>query len=174
MLTCIINSMKGRDVAIADIPDAFLQTDMVNGDCTVSVRICGVLADIMDKTDPEKFANNVVQEGGQKVIYAYLKKALYGALIGILLFRQDLSGVLGSWGFKPNPYDSCVMNKKVNSKQFTNFWRVDDLKIFHVILKIVDGVLSKLTTKYGKVSSLSVSRGRTHDYLSMRLDHSTK
>ena len=49
-----------------------------------------------------------------------------------------------------------------------------DLKIFHVILKVVDGVLSQLTAKYGKVSELSISQGFMHDYLGMRLDYYTK
>ena len=51
---------------------------------------------------------------------------------------------------------------------------MDDIKILHVTPKVVDGVLSQLTTKYRKVSLLSVSRGHIHDYLNMRLDYSTK
>ena len=52
MVTYIINVMEVRDVDIADITDAFLQTDMAHGNCTVSVRICVVLADILVKIDP--------------------------------------------------------------------------------------------------------------------------
>ena len=66
------------------------------------------------------------------------------------------------------------MDKTVEGKQCTICWHVDDLKISHMILKVVDGVLSQLTTKYGKVSPLSISRGRMHDYLSMRLDYGTE
>ena len=66
------------------------------------------------------------------------------------------------------------MNKTVDRKQFTICCHVDDLKILQMIPKVVDGVLSHLTTKYGKVSSLSVSRGRMHDYLGMRLNYGTK
>ena len=51
---------------------------------------------------------------------------------------------------------------------------MDDLKILHVIPKVVDGVLSQMNIKYGKVSPLSLNRGRVHDYLDMRLDYSTK
>ena len=87
----------------------------------------------------------------KKVIYAALKKALYGTLIANLLFWWDLSGVLVSWGFKTNPYDSCVMNKKVDGKQCTICWHVYYINILHVIPKVVYVVLSQLTNKYGKV-----------------------
>ena len=78
-------------------------------------------------------------------------------------------GALGSWGFKPNLYDSCAMNKTVEIKQCTVFWHADDLKILHVSPEVVDGVLSHVTTKYGKVSSLSVSQGSVHDYIGIQL-----
>ena len=51
---------------------------------------------------------------------------------------------------------------------------MDDLKIFHVISKVVDGVFSQLTAKYGKVSELSVCQGHVYDYLGMRLNYGTK
>ena len=51
---------------------------------------------------------------------------------------------------------------------------MDDLKILLVILKVVDRGLSQLTSKYIKVSELSVSRGCMNDYLGMRLDCCTK
>ena len=69
---------------------------------------------------------------------------------------------------------SFVMNNTVYRKQCTIFWHMDDLKILYVISKVVDGVLSQLTAKYGKVSSLSVSRGRLHDYLGLGLNYGTK
>ena len=52
MVTCIINVMEVGDVAVTDIPGAFLQTDMVHGDGIVCVRLCGVLADLLVKNDP--------------------------------------------------------------------------------------------------------------------------
>ena len=75
------------------------------------------------------------------MIYAVLKKSLYGVLIASLLFCWDLPGLLGSWGFDTNPYDSCVMNKTVYGKQCTICWHMDDIKILYVIPKVVDEVL---------------------------------
>ena len=86
MITCIIDEMEGRDVTIANITGAFIQTDMVHGNHIVRVRLCGVLWYLLVNIDPEKFAEKVVLECGQKVIYAALNKSLYGALISSLLF----------------------------------------------------------------------------------------
>ena len=52
----------------------------MHSDRIVRVRLCGVLTDILVNIDPAKFPETVVLEGGQKVIYAALKKDLYGAL----------------------------------------------------------------------------------------------
>ena len=108
------------------------------------------------------------------MIYVFLKKAPYGALIVILLFWQDLSGALRSWGFEPNPYDICIMNETVGGKQCTIYWNLDDIKISHVRPKAVDEVLYQLTTKYVKMSPLTVSQGRVHNYFGMRLGYGTK
>ena len=103
------------------------------------------------------FAEKVVLGGGQTVIYVDLKDALYGALIVSLLFWRDLSGALRYWDFKPNLYDSYVMKKMVDGKQLMICWHMDDLKIFHISQKVVDRLLSLLTTKYRHVSPLSLS-----------------
>ena len=46
-------------MAVTDILDALLQTDMMHGNRIVRVRICGVLADLMVKIDPEKFPEKI-------------------------------------------------------------------------------------------------------------------
>ena len=94
---------------------------MVRRHRIVCVRLCGVLADVLVKIDPETFADKVVLEGGQKVIYVTLNWALDGALISILTLWRDLSGALGYWGFEPNLYGSCVMNKTMGGKQCSIF-----------------------------------------------------
>ena len=94
--------MEVRDVAVANKPGALLHTDMLHGDHIVHARLCGVLADLLVKIDPAEFLYKVVLEGGQKVIYADLGKALYDALITILLLWRYLSGDLGYWVSEPN------------------------------------------------------------------------
>ena len=62
MVTCIINAMEGSDVDIVCITGAFIQTDMVHGDHTVRVRLCGALEDLLVKNDTEKFTDNILME----------------------------------------------------------------------------------------------------------------
>ena len=103
MITCIQDASEGRNVAVGDVPTAFLQTKMKHGKVKARVRMAGPIADALVKIDPGKYRDKVVMEGGKRVIYAVLKKALYGALISSLLFWQDLSGFLKSLGFESNP-----------------------------------------------------------------------
>ena len=126
-LTCIINALEYRDVATLDIPGAFMQADM---DELVHLRIEGEIARLLIRID-EKYKSMVTYEGGKPVIYAELKKALYGTLQAALLFWQELSSFLGELGFAANPYDACVMNKDINGHQCTVGWHVDDLKLSH-------------------------------------------
>ena len=91
------------------------------------------------------------------MIYVSLKLFLYGDLIVRPLFWRDLSGALRYWYFNPDLYARCVMKNTVNDKQRKILWHVDDLKILHTSLTVVDGVISLLTTKYGNVSPLSLS-----------------
>ena len=39
----IVDAMEGCDVAVSNIPRAFLRTDMVHCNCIVRIRLCGVL-----------------------------------------------------------------------------------------------------------------------------------
>jgi hypothetical protein len=85
------------------------------------------------------------------VIYAVLAKALYGTVQAALLFCKNLSGFLiDKLGFVMNKYDRCVVNKTINGKQCTILWHVDDLKISHVNVKVLEDIVDELSEKYGK------------------------
>ena len=114
------------------------------------------------------------------VIYAELEKALYGTLEAALLFWKNISSKLISWGFKINPYDSCVANNTINGKKCTVIWHVDDLKISHEEYDVVTNILNKLDSVYGqeivdgKRAQITSVRGKIHDYLCMKLDYREK
>jgi hypothetical protein len=101
-----------------------------------------------------------------------LLKALYGTMRAARLFWEKLSAKLQEWGYTPNPYDSCVVNKMINGKQCTVAWHVDDLKISHVETTVVDEFIEMMEQEFGKEAPLSKSRGKIHDYLGMTLDFS--
>jgi hypothetical protein len=168
-LTAVIDALEGRDVAIIDVPGAFMQADM---DELVHVRFTGKMVDLLLEIDPDMYGPCVVQEGKEKVMYVELLKALYGTVRAARLFWEKLSGKLVEWGFTPNAYDPCVMNKIVEGKQLTVAWHVDDLKVSHVLSTVVDQFIANMEDEFGKETPINKSRGKVHDYLGLTLDFS--
>ena len=168
LLTATIDAAEERDVAVVDIPGAFLNAYLKE---TVHMRLEGVLAEILVELYPEVYAKFAFRnKEGVLVIYVLLTRALYGCLKSSLRWYQQLSKVLKDEGFDENPYDCCVVNKMIEGSQCTICWHVDDLKISHKNPKVVDGVINMLESIYGPVS---VERGTKHTYLGMDL-HFTK
>jgi Reverse transcriptase (RNA-dependent DNA polymerase) len=168
-ITAVIDGMENREVAVVDVPGAFMQVDM---DSVVHVRFNGKMVDLLVEIDHDAYAPYITYEGRDKVIYVELLKALYGTIRAARLFWEKLSGKLQEWGFNANKYDPCVANKMVNGKQLTVAWHVDDLKVSHVDVHIVDEFLNQMEQEFGKETPMNKSRGKIHDYLGMILDYS--
>ena len=171
MISCLIDAIEGRDVATADIPGAFLQTEMPEGE-DVYIRLDGTMADLLARLDLNLYEPCMLkQRSGRKVLYAKANKAIYGTLRAALLFWEKLTGTLEDWGFEPNPYDRCTMNKMINGKQATILWHVDDLKISHVDPNVVTDILKDLDKEFGKISPITSTRKKIHDYVGMTIDY---
>ena len=89
-----------------------------------------------------------------------------------LLFYKKFRASIEAIGFVVNPYDPCVANKKVNGKQHTISWHVDDLKSSHIDSRVNDNFHQWLQETYGKVKEVTSTRGTRHVYLGMTLDYS--
>ena len=171
-LTTVIDAMEGRNVVVPDVPGAFMQAEI---DELVHVRFTGAMVTLLLEIDHEMYKDYVVVERGEQVMYMELLKALYGTLRAARLFWQKLSKqLIDEWGFTPNKYDDCVVNKMVNGKQLTVVWHVDDLKVSHVDAKVVDEFVQQMDETFGQETPLTVSQGQVHDYLGMTLDFRTK
>jgi hypothetical protein len=171
MLTAVIDAFEGRDVAILDVPGAFMQAFM---DELVHVVFRGIMVELLLEIDWDMYSPYIVYEKGKKVLYVELIKALYGTLRAARLFWETLSKKLLEWGFETNPYDLCVMNKKVNGKQMTVAWHVDDIKVSHVDRNVVDDFIDNyLEPEFGQEAPLNKSRGKKQEYLGMSFDFST-
>jgi hypothetical protein len=155
LLTATIDAFEGRDVAIVDVPGAFLTADM---DEVVYMCLRGKMCELMVKTAPEIYRKHVFIENNKHGLYVKLQKALYGCLRSALLFYLKLLGDLEANGFVLNPYDPCVANKMVNGKQFTITWHVDDLKLSHEDENEVTKIIKWLKEIYGE--DMIVSRGK--------------
>ena len=171
-LTAVIDSLENRDVAVLDVPGAFMQADI---DELVHVRFTGEMVKMLLQIDEQMYSEYVVMEKGEQVMYMELLKALYGTLRAARLFWQKLSKqLIAGWGFVPNKYDDCVVNKMINGSQMTVVWDVDDLKVSHADAKEVTKFIHQMEETFGKETPLSVSRGKTHEYLGMSLDFGTE
>jgi hypothetical protein len=47
ILTCVINALEDQDIAVIDIPNAFVQTVIEDEEHHVVIRIRGLLVDIL-------------------------------------------------------------------------------------------------------------------------------
>ena len=171
LLTAAIEASEHRDVAVVDIPNAFIQTEMEGEKVVMKLR--GALAELLVKTAPELYSKYTTDENGRTVLYVELLKALYGCLMSALLFYRKLLKDLTKLGFVVNPYDPCVANKMVAGKQMTVTWHVDDLKVSHVDSKRVDNFIKwvKDTFTNDGVGEVRVSCGKIHQYLGMELTY---
>ena len=178
LLTGVIEAKQNRDIMTLDVPNAFVQTTVPQGegDERIIMKIKGQLVDILLELHPETYADYVVYEGKSKVLYVKMVKALYGMIKASILyynkFRTDIEGI----GYKVNPYDPCVANKMINGKQHTITWHVDDVKSSHVDPKVNDAFHAWCEKMYGsdEIGHVTTVRGKVHDYLAMNLDYSEK
>jgi hypothetical protein len=142
MLTCIINAVKDRDIAVVDIPNAFAQTVVSEEDAEHRVIVCirGPLVDILVSIAPDVYGPYVsTNKSGQEVLMVECLNAVYGLMVAALLYyKKFVKSLTKKGGFKLNPYDGCVANKTVNGKQITICFHVDDCKISHKSTKVVD------------------------------------
>ena len=87
LLTSIIDALEERDVAIIDIPNAFIQTQVQDAKDRVIIRITGVIVDWMVKAAPKVYATYVaVNSKGEKSLLVECFNAIwdYGGRIVVL------------------------------------------------------------------------------------------
>mmetsp|Transcript_11837 Transcript_11837/g.17121 ORF Transcript_11837/g.17121 Transcript_11837/m.17121 type:complete len:448 (-) Transcript_11837:440-1783(-) len=178
LLTSVIDAEENCDVMTLDIPNAFVQTQMPEADVgkRVIMKIKGPLIDMLIEMDPVKYKKQYVvhDSKGEKVLYVVLLKALYGMMQSSMLFYKKLVSDLKTIGFELNPYDPCIANRSVNSKQHTILWHVDNVKASHVDWKVNDEFAKWCKMKYGDGKNpVKVLRGKKHYYLAMILDFET-
>jgi hypothetical protein len=85
-LTAVIDALENRDVAIVDIPGAFMQVDL--DDETIHVRLTGKMVELLLEIDREMYEPYLVREKGELVLYVQLLKALYGTIRAARLFWE--------------------------------------------------------------------------------------
>jgi hypothetical protein len=170
MLTYVIDADENRDVAIVDIPNAFVQT-VVEDKRTEHLSNLVTIA-------PDVYGEYVtIGKKGEKQLLVQCLNALYGTMVALLLYYKKFVKSLRSKRFKLNPYDPCVANKQVDGEQLTVCFHVDNCKISHISPKVVSNTIDWLRSEYENVFEdgsglMKVHHGKTHKYLGMSLDFS--
>ena len=178
LLTCIVDAEEGRDVAIIDIPNAFIQTKVDEED-QVIIRIRGILVDYLLDIDREAYEDYVtIDKKGVKQLLTLCLNALYGTIKASLLFYAKFRRTCKRNDFEINPYDPCVANRMVNNLQQTLCWHIDDCKLSAKDTKVNDEFIEVLRLEYESIfedgsGQMTVSRGKVHTYLGMTLDFTT-
>jgi hypothetical protein len=179
ILTSIIDAQERRDVAVIDIPNAFIQTRVDNPKDRVIIRLRGVVVDWLAKAAPEVYGPFVTTDKkGMKVLLVECFNAIYGTMVAGLLYYRKFSDSLTEQGYVANPYDPCVWNKVIKGKQSTICFHVDDCKISHVSAKVNNDTIDWLRRDYESLftdgsGEMKVARGKVHTYLGMTLDFTT-
>ena len=106
MVILLINAYKECDIAIFDVPGAYLHAK-IPADKFAIIQIGGEFVDIMCEVNPE-YKDDVHFENGKKVLYVQILRALYGMIEFALLWYKLYTEVLHKEGFEINPYDRCV------------------------------------------------------------------
>ena len=180
LLTCIIDAEEERDVAVADIPNAFIQTKVEDEKDMAFINIRGVLVDILVEIAPDVYKPFVTKDKkGVKQLVVQCQNALYGTMVASLLYYRKFVKSLTDIDFEINPYDPCVANKIIDGTQMTICFHVDDNKLSHRKSKVVDEMVEWLRKEYESIfedgsGKMTVSRGRIHKYLGMTLDYTVR
>ena len=87
LLRATIDAKEKQEVVSIDIPGAFLRAD--NKDYVI-MKMNGLLAELMVKTDPKMYRKYVTIKKGRQVLYLRPQKALYGMMKSALLFYKKL------------------------------------------------------------------------------------
>eukprot|EP00957_Ditylum_brightwellii_P200639 15295516-Ditylum_brightwellii.AAC.1 len=158
IITSTIEAHQGQDIAIVDLPNAFLNAP--NNEQTLML-LKGKLAELMVQINTKLYLKYITTSSkGEPMLYVRTLKALYGLLQSALLFYCKMLSELEDYGFKVNPYDPCIANKMINGKQMTVTWHIDDLKISHMESNDVTKCIEYFKTIYG--NRMTVHHGKVH------------
>ena len=169
--------MEGRSVYTYDVPNAYVQQPFEHKDGERAImKIKGALVDMLVEIDPTTYADFVVFENGQKVLYTSVLKAIYDMLESALILYKRWRGELEARGYVINPYDPCVANKMINGSQHTVVWHVDDCKASHKDPLVNEAFVAWVNDVFGsdEMGHVKTNKGKRHRYLGMDLDFSKK
>ena len=96
--------MDERKVITVDLPGAFLQGDWPQDEHPGYIMFKGIMVDMICEIDPAYHDMIILwsKSRKKKFLYSWLIKAVYGALLGAIIFYNNLSKHLTDHGFTQN------------------------------------------------------------------------
>ena len=86
LLTCIVDAEEGRDVAVIDIPNAFIQTRIECPEDMAIIKIRGILVDMLVEIAPTVYQPFVsTDRKGMKQLIVQCQNAIYGTTVALSL-----------------------------------------------------------------------------------------
>jgi hypothetical protein len=176
LLSCIIDAEEEQDVAVVDIPNAFVQTRVENEKDMACIQIRGIRVDILVENSPDVYKSYVSKDKKRsKQLLVQCQNAMYGTMVASLLYYRKFVKSLTDIDFVINPYDPCVANKMIEGDQMTICFHVHDCKLSHRKTKVMDSMIEYIRQEYESIfedgsGAMTVSRGKIHKYLGMTLD----
>jgi hypothetical protein len=180
VLSCIIDAEEGRDVAVVDIPNVFVQTSVENEKDMAFIKICGVLVDFLVEIAQYVYKSYVSRDNkGMNQLLVQCQNVLYGTMVSSILYNRKFEKSLMEIGFIVNPYDPCVSNNIIEGKQMTICFHVDDCKLIHRKKKVMDTMIEYIRQEYESIfedgtGAMMVSRGNIHKYLGTTLYYTVR
>jgi hypothetical protein len=151
----VIKAKEERDVMTCGNSNAFIQAYLPKrepGGDRLVMKITGVQVDMLVDINPELYGPAIVMENCKKVLYVEVLKAIYGMLEAALLWYKTFD--LEDIGFVFNPYDPCVVSKKVQGLQQTVVFHVDNLKLSHKSKSVNNKFEKWLNSTYGSTVNM--------------------
>ena len=165
--------MDDRKVITVDIPGVFLQGDWPSDEHPGYIMFEGFMVDMICEIDPLYYDKIILSKDcKKKFLYSRLIKAVYGTLLGAIIFYNKVSKYLTNHGFVQNEYNMCTFNKMVNSEQIMVQFHVDDLKVSHKEQSILEGFLGNIRSEFGQEDKMTEKIGLVHEYLGITIDYS--
>jgi hypothetical protein len=94
LLSCIIDVEEERDVAVIDIPNAFIQTRVEDEKDMAIIKIRGVLVDILVQISPDAYKSYATTD--KKGVRQLLVQCQHNALYGTMVARQPACYTIAS------------------------------------------------------------------------------
>jgi hypothetical protein len=155
-----------------DIPNAFVQMRVENEKDMAFIKIRGILVDILVdilvEITPDVYMPYVTKDKkGTKQFPVQCQNALYDTMFASLLYYRKFINSMTDIDFTINSYGPCVANKRIEGKQMTICFHIDDCNISHCKKKVMDSMIEYLRQEYESIfedgsGAMAVIRGKVH------------